>query len=400
MPPTLAWCLLDLPRGYELTQCEAAASLGVTPRQVRRDEIAVRAKMATLPAARELAREFGFLPRATGGCAPDVRSADENVQSASRAPRAVPWSPTPPSCGVGLRAAHAVQRKVHPMMTDCTSAAERVSELERLPLGDPSAAALMTEATAALAAERLPAELRCFPPDLVPVSADAIAAYTMHTQRIGATASGYGERLAGLHRRAVASHKELAALCRSCEALDDVAAAAGVMADARASAAATARYRMAIVQQLADVPGHELGDVARQLLAIAALATRLDASRARHEEHARLELERQAAERRAAEASALESIDRAEVERLLGEALQLHGLPTDLRSGVFCEGQRERLTILAPLLRRLRGTAVPGVRLARGFFAPADLAGAISNASREELVAITRALDRAEGSAS
>jgi hypothetical protein len=412
MPPALAWCLRDLPRGYELTQSEAAASLGVTPRQLRRDEIAVRAKLQALPAARRLASEFGFLPRATGGCAPDVRSTDENVQSVSRAPRTqVPWSPSPPSVsGVGLRASgHLSRRKVRPMI-DCTSAAERVSEIERLPLGDAAATAQMTEAAAAIAAERLPAELQIFPPDLTPVTADSIAAWTMHTQRIGGTAHGYGERLADLHRRAVTSHPQLAAMCRSVEGLDDVAAAAGSLAfpgdrethaqaAARATAAATARYRLAIAQHIADVPGHELGDAARRLLALATLAVRLDAARQRHEEHAKLEAERAAAERAAAQLEADRAIDAAEMERLLGEANRVHGLPQTLRDGIFVEAQRERLAVYVPLVRRLKSSRVDAVRLARGYYAPANLAISIADVSITELQAIVTALDRAEGKA-
>jgi hypothetical protein len=420
MPPALAWCLRDLPRGFTLTQSEAAASIGVDQRQLRRIEIALRAKMQAMPEVRELAREFGILPRATGGCAPDVRLPDANVQNGSRAPCAFPWSgPTPPSCGVTPRAGHAVQRKVSPMttMTDCTSASERVYEIERLALGDPSAGPLITEATDAIAAERDAARAIIFKPDIVPASQDVLSLFAWHTARL--TTPAYAEKLADLHRRAMTSCPALCTLIRSPEAIADVEHAAETLAvpanpqesyteaGARAAAAARAKFERAIAEQFAAAGG-DLAAPAREYLAALALETRLIAARQRYEEHARTEPERQAAalaaaalaaeqqieaDRQAAARQAAERAAAAEIERQAVEADTASKL-AQLDAAVAAE--RQRVLAVATLRHRLRLTTATKIRVGRETHRPAELAAGLDGLTIEACAAHQRAIDDAE----
>lgn len=410
-------CLLDHER--EHTHDEIAAELGVSETQARRYEASVLGKLQPLREAGaglpdELAIEIirrtiaaglrvqpdrdYFSSGETGFLRVPRRFSGDPLQHASRAPRAVSWCPTPISCGSGCArgTASSTRKDCHPMpLTDCTSAAERVAEIERLPLGDPSAPALMTEAAQAIAAERIAAELRCFPPDLTPVSADAIAAYTMLTERIGSTAVRYGERLADLHRRAVTSHPELAALCRSPEAIDDVAAAAGSLAvpehhrethataAARAGAAATARYRLDIASHLAAAPGDALGDAARVLLDCPTLAGRLDAARARHEEHVRLDRERLAAEQQAAAQAAerqAEADRQAAARRAAEQAIVDPGA-----------------TRADELVARLKASGLRDLQLGPHALPVADLLAAARGLSPEALAAVETALAAQQG---
>jgi hypothetical protein len=102
MPRSLAWCLRDLPRGFELTQSEAAASIGMSERQLRRTEAKL---LAALRGVRALRREFFSSENGTDS-EPDVRSPDANMHDDGYAAPAVDEpraSPLPLSSGHGER---------------------------------------------------------------------------------------------------------------------------------------------------------------------------------------------------------------------------------------------------------------------------------------------------------
>lgn len=92
MSPNLAWCLRDLPRGVELTQSEAAASIGISERQLRRLETTLVAALREVRVVRELWEHYFSIP---GAGAPDVRSADANGHDGEHAAHVESTSPSP-----------------------------------------------------------------------------------------------------------------------------------------------------------------------------------------------------------------------------------------------------------------------------------------------------------------
>lgn len=244
-----------------------------------------------------------------------------------------------------------------------TPAEKLVVALEQLELGAPFAEPLAA-ADSAIHAARAAAAAELFPPDLGPMTMDAVATYTWLSERI--PFATYAEGLAQLHERALTSNPSLAAICRSHEALDDVAAAAArgavptnhlephAAAGARAVAAARSRYMTLIASQIAAITGHELGRPAKALLACDELEHRLAAERARREEHARAELVRVEAERKAAARAVRDkSAERVrEAERKAADAAQIAGLTAHEYRRARAEWFIERLR--ATGLRELR----------------------------------------------
>lgn len=429
MPPSLAWCLCDLPRGVELTQREAAASLGITERQLRRAEIKLRAKLAALPAARELAREFGFLPVATGACAPNVRLPDAIVQNGARAlPRMFPdfasraqaWSSVPmvppsrapfSSASAAVRATHLSPRKAsHSMKTTTTATAmtvtttpdQLVAELEALPPGDRGADVLLAEVNAAITAALAAPRERLFPPDLVRVGAEIYAAYGHHVSRL--TAPGFWKQVLELYRRAKRSMPELCGLLRSAEMLADVGNAAAQLATPenmyqtaqeagdRAAADARSRFERGVAEIEAGAAG-EMAAPAREVLAMLALADRAAAAMERHRKAAQLAAERAEAERRAAETAAAEAALAAAVERELADEMVRRGLPQDLAT---CP-ERSQVELLARARARLRASPAMSIRVGGRLYDARQTASAIGRDTTElQLGVYLAALDIAE----
>ena len=238
-----------------------------------------------------------------------------------------------------------------------TAAADLVAALEKITPGS-AGTPMLAGAQAAFDAEHAAAERVVFSPEIMPVSADEIAAYAHfiagHHQR------GYDVALAGDHLRALPGWPALARRFRSPEALADVAQAAAAccagplgtetlgQAQARDAAAAVARYKRAIAAQLASTQG-ELGDAARTLIALDALAERLEAVRQRFEQayaadRARAEAEAGAAcaaaaaerARKVDEAAAKAEAEAAEAKRALDAAIaaRVEALGTKLRTAL------------------------------------------------------------------
>jgi hypothetical protein len=229
-----------------------------------------------------------------------------------------------------------------------------IAALENLTLGEPWAGLLAT-AESALAAARAEAEAEVFPTTLAPTTADAIAEYTWRTSRL--PAAGYGTSLAQIHRRAVVDHPELARLLRSQDALDDVGAAAAqlaypgpgethAVAGARAAAIACAEYKLAIGRHVAET---ETGaaPAARALVAVADdLAIRLAAAKARHQEHARAEIERADLEARA--------VARAVVDRTVQRVREAEARAADAHEKAAVSAQEYQRIKADALIERLR----------------------------------------------
>jgi hypothetical protein len=267
--------------------------------------------------------------------------------------------------------------------TKTTKTEEPVSHVEQLQLGAPCAEPLRV-AEAAIAADRATAEAELFPRDIRPVTADTLAQYQWLTGRLGA--SGYVERMADLHSRAMASHPELAQLLRSPDVLDDIGAAAAALA--RDADRDRARYQLAIARQVAGVPGHELVAAAITLLAAEVLANRLAAARARHEEHERVSAERAEAERREAERAAEAEAEREAVER-----------ETSAKLAGLCSGEQDRLIAVAKLRHRLSKTPAPSIRVAGHLYRTSDLVFAVSAFTVQRCAEYQAAIDTAEAEA-
>lgn len=280
-----------------------------------------------------------------------------------------------------------------------TPAETAVVALENLPAGEPWGEAAEA-AEAAIAAERAAAERVLFPLELRPVSGDALAAYAFHIGRINVP--NYAAGLAEIHRRALATHPELAALCRGVDALADVEAAAAsravpdrneshASAGVRAAAAARQRFMVELARQLAEAPGYELAEAARALLAAEALAGRLAAARLQHEEHARAELAR-AQEEHARAARAV--IDRT-VERVRAAAAAAE----DARQRAELSAQEYRKVRGEALVERLRLSGLKSLRVGSGgeVYDVADIIAGAPLSSTEQLGVYERALAAHEG---
>lgn len=287
-----------------------------------------------------------------------------------------------------------------------------VGELEATPV-DESIAALVGEATAAIAAIADAARATMFPTTIPWFTADDAARYTALTSRL--TAPRYPEHLAALAARARRSGMEaLEAMFRTPECLADVDAAAESVAHplneresigearARHAAAARRRYEQLLCEQLADDPG-DLGKAARQLQAAEQLAARVAAVEVKHAAHAAQVAEQAERARRAEEDAAIAADDAQEVKRLLVAMLRSHGLPVKLadEGGTFVNEHRGRLEVLVPLQRRLASTRVDGVRVSLGqglgLYGTRDLSRSIGDLSVAQLQHIRNALDTAEG---
>jgi hypothetical protein len=294
-----------------------------------------------------------------------------------------------------------------------TKPAALVAELEAMPLGEPIAV-LLGEATNAIAADRAAAVAIMFPADIVRADAGTLGLYTFHTSRYDRP--GFDARMATLHGRALSSAPELCLLLRSPEALADIEAAASALASprheresyaeaqTRAAAEARVRYERAIAEQLAAAGG-DLAEPARRLIAAEDLAARVEAARQRHEQAAAAAAERAAAERRAAQVATEADADASALEVELSQLCRSHGLPADLRSGIFIEGHRQRLALLVRARRRLAATPVDGVRVHLGGMGPGlyscrQLSTSIANESASTLTAIISELDRREAALS
>lgn len=167
---------------------------------------------------------------------------------------------------------------------------ELVGELEALERDAPTWVDAFAAAEKAIFSDRCAAERALFPIEIVPVTGDAIQLYGWYIARFSATS--FATELATLHLRSVSTHPELAALCRSHDALCDVAAAAGnheapgraesyAAAALRAGERARRAYQLAIARQLAGIVGHELAAAARLLIEAEQLAERLGAAKRR-----------------------------------------------------------------------------------------------------------------------
>lgn len=89
LPPHLAWCLLTLPPGYELTQTEAAATLGISVRQLSRIEASLLQALGEVRDMRALAIEYGILSSENeANHASDVRSGGRNMHDGQHGSRA------------------------------------------------------------------------------------------------------------------------------------------------------------------------------------------------------------------------------------------------------------------------------------------------------------------------
>ncbi|HMG57371.1 MAG TPA: hypothetical protein VK601_27920 [Kofleriaceae bacterium] len=271
---------------------------------------------------------------------------------------------------------------------------ELVTALEALALGEPWAEPLRAAGTA-IAEDRAAAEATMFPSELTPTTADAIAAYTWHTARLAAPA--YGERLADLHRRAMATHPALAELMRSVDALDDVGAAAASLANAdrgethaaagaRAAAAARRRYQRDVADQLAEAPGHELAASARALLAVENLEARVAAESARREEHAAAELARELESRRAA--------DRAVIDRSAQRVREAETRAADARAAAAMTAAEYRKLRAEAFIQRLKLSDLKHVRVGGdgALYAIADLVETAGEMSIEQLARFEAAL--------
>lgn len=282
-------------------------------------------------------------------------------------------------------------------------AGDLVAALESLELGAPWDAQLAA-AESAIAVMLAAAVAIIFPSYVVAATADTLALYSWHVARIAP--SGYWQRLAAIHARAMNSAPALCLLLRSREAIEDIEAAAGSLAiagqhethataAARAAAEARCKYECAIAEQLAE-SGGDLAAPARQLIAADVLAGRLAAARAKHEAHARAAAEQAAADLRAAEAAAEQARIEAAVEREIAAELKSRGLPPDLKAIPFAEQERARIEQLARTRVRLRTARVPTVRIHGRLYNCGELSLSIGSATAEELGGIIAALDRAE----
>jgi hypothetical protein len=208
------------------------------------------------------------------------------------------------------------------------------------------------------------AEARLFPTSITPTGADAISAYAWLTQRLAP--HGYGDALAALHARSIATHPELAAIFRSPEAVEDVgvaamqaAASTGTPRDV-AAAEARERYKRAIAKQLAEFNGHVLSAPAKAFLADRAARDRAEADRL-----AAIEAERAAAEQAAAEeraAKLAEAARLAEVARAAdAEVARLEYASADAK-------KRAYLALRAAVEARLRSSGLREISVAGGLY--------------------------------
>lgn len=277
-----------------------------------------------------------------------------------------------------------------------------VAALEAVALGEPWAEQLAA-ATAAVAAERVAATGELFPAELAPTPGDAVTMYGHIIGRLPIAA--YGDHLAAQHGRAVRQWPALAALMRSPNALEDVAAAAAGWATpaahnesiqtaaTRAAAEARARYIRTVAHQVADCPGHELAAAARAILASEDLDRHLAAVKARHEEHAKANLTRIEAERRAAAALAVDET----VERIrAAEAVAADAHQRAAQSAN--EYRRARADAFVARLKAAQAAGLKDLRVGGDLYGIDNLIDAAHGQSVERITRYEAALAAAMGS--
>ena len=177
---------------------------------------------------------------------------------------------------------------------DSTPVLEALGGLDSLALGE-SFAAADAHASAALSELKARARQDVFPPAIGPVAPAVLAAFDFLEG--DADPSAYGDFLADVHALSLDSYPDLSALIRSVAVvrrLQNVARSRAVTAGRPADDVATAtldRFHRTIASHLEGRPEFE---PAATMIAvdIPALEARLEAARARHEAHARSEVER------------------------------------------------------------------------------------------------------------
>jgi hypothetical protein len=351
-------CFLDDEREYTLE--EIAKELRVDERSVRRtEESALRKLRAILDPDFSSTGNPTFLrvPRRF----PDIPGSFLN-----HAPRTDCAPPFEPFSRVGSIRRRAGLFSHRNNMTKKTSAT-LVAEFEALALGEPWADQLAA-ATGACASQRYAAERKLFPFELTPVPADAIAAYAWHIDRLNQRR--YGDELAMVHQRALNGHPALAQLCRTHDAVTDVSNAAGTYATAahsrethataalRVAEEGRRRYQRLIAKQLADLVGHELRDAAQSYLEAEAHEERLDAAKARHEAHARTELEQVEIERK--------TVARAESALAVGKVRDAEAAAADARAKATLAEREYRKLRAEAFAQRLRASGLKQLRVGRG----------------------------------
>jgi hypothetical protein len=388
-------CALDFANQGEQTLATIAAAFRCSERTIARD---IESALARYEAGlAKLAPDY-FSSGTAHGFRLKRRFPDNPMQHRSHASRAAVGSAALLVSGAVQRARRFPRKDIR--MIDCTSAPERVAELEQLPAGE-AWSALLGEAESAIAADRAAAESTLFPVEIAPTTADAVALYAHHIERIPVV--GYGSHLAALHARSVTSYPELAALCRSADALADVGAAAAAhavpdrlehhaAAGARAAAEAHRRYQRAIAETLAAAPGHPLGDAARAYLAVQDLIARVAAARARHEQHARAELARVEVERQAAA--------RAIADKTVERVRAAEAAAAEARAAAATTEQELRAARAAALTARLRASGLRSLRVGGNdaSFGVDDLIATADRMSAAQIAMYSAALDAVERS--
>jgi len=239
------------------------------------------------------------------------------------------------------------------------------------------------------------AEELLFPTAVEPVSADTVALFAFHIGRF--VLAGYGDALAALHARSLATHPELAWCCRQASSLEDAGNAAAQFAPrlaqdpAVAADAAVAKFKRTIAEQLAAADGHELQHAARVVLAGLDAAVREEAERA-----AAAEREQAAA---AEQAAAEQAAKRAEAERLRADtaAAEEASRSADAIAAAVRENyraSRARRLVAELEVSGIATLRIPGGRM-RGTYGVRDLIFAVAAMSLEQLVAVEAALSAA-----
>lgn len=282
-------------------------------------------------------------------------------------------------------------------MTKTKTTDTLIAQLDQLALDAPSWPAAFAAAKSSRDADHAAAEERLFPFEVAPVPGDAIAAYSHYIGRFAV--SSYAAELAQLHGRSLRTHPALATLCRSAEAQADVVSAVAATspppapgetfarAAARVGEIARRRYQLTIAQQIAAVDDHEFVGAARGYVAAIANGDRLDALKARRDEHVRVAEAEAEAERLEAEQAAERERQAAECERELAAELANRS-----RDGVTA-AERRRLAEAVQLRVRLRASGLTSLRVGGALYGARELALRVTDFPLEKIWHYAKALD-------